>query len=75
MTEPERSSIFAFEMPENAAQKVIASHLVDRRVQKEKKPVKIRNLSKNEEAELTYELTDRQIDILLAGGLVNHLKR
>ncbi len=42
---------------------------------KEKKPIKIRNLTKNKEAELKYELTDRQIEILLAGGLVNHLKR
>ncbi|MGE5692552.1 MAG: aconitate hydratase, partial [Candidatus Zixiibacteriota bacterium] len=42
---------------------------------KEKKPVKIRNLSKNKEAELSYELTARQIEILLAGGLVNHLRR
>lgn len=41
---------------------------------KEKKPVKIRNLSKNKEAELKYELTGRQIEILLAGGLVNYLK-
>ncbi len=42
---------------------------------KEKKPIKIRNLSKNNESELKYELTDRQIEILLAGGLVNYLKR
>jgi len=42
---------------------------------KEKKPIKIRNLTKNKEAELNYELTDRQIEILLAGGLVNYLKR
>lgn len=42
---------------------------------KDKKPIKIRNLTKNKEAELTYELTDRQIEILLAGGLVNYLKR
>ncbi|HEU4436145.1 MAG TPA: aconitate hydratase [candidate division Zixibacteria bacterium] len=42
---------------------------------KEKEPVKIRNLSKNKEAELSYELTARQIEILLAGGLVNHLRR
>ncbi len=42
---------------------------------KEKKPVKIRNLTKSKEAELNYELTNRQIEILLAGGLVNHLKR
>jgi aconitate hydratase len=42
---------------------------------KEKKPIKIRNLTKNKEAELTYDLTPRQIEILLAGGLVNYLKR
>ncbi|MGH8004984.1 MAG: aconitate hydratase [Limisphaerales bacterium] len=42
---------------------------------KDKRPIKIRNLTKNKEAELNYELTDRQIEILLAGGLVNYLKR
>ena len=42
---------------------------------KDKKPIKIRNLTKNKEAELTYDLTPRQIEILLAGGLVNYLKK
>ncbi|MCI0330185.1 MAG: aconitate hydratase [candidate division Zixibacteria bacterium] len=42
---------------------------------KERKPIKLRNLSKNKEIDLTYDLTDRQIKILRAGGLVQYLKK
>jgi aconitate hydratase len=34
----------------------------------------VRNLTQNRAFTLTYNLTKRQIDILLAGGLLNYVK-
>jgi len=41
---------------------------------REGKRIKLKNLSKNFETELTYELTTRQVQILLKGGLAGLLK-
>ena len=39
------------------------------------KSIKLKNLTKNFETELTYELTSRHMQILLKGGLAGYLKR
>jgi aconitate hydratase len=36
--------------------------------------LQVRNLTGNQDFELRYDLTDRQVDVLLAGGLLNYIK-
>jgi len=38
------------------------------------KDVKLINESKNEEIELTYQLSNRQVQVLLAGGVINYFR-
>ena len=42
---------------------------------KEGKPFEIRNLSKNHTYEVAFALSQRQLDILTAGGLINYIRR
>ncbi len=41
----------------------------------EKKDIKLYNKTKNETYELTYTLSDRQIQVILEGGVINYFKR
>lgn len=45
-----------------------------RRSIEEDKPVKVRNLTTGEEIEVTYNLTPKQKEILLGGGLLRYIK-
>jgi aconitate hydratase len=38
------------------------------------KPVIVKNMNKDLAYEMTHSLSKRQIDIMLAGGLINHFK-
>ncbi len=39
------------------------------------KPFEIRNLSKNSTCTVAFALSDRQLEVLMAGGLINHIRR
>ena len=41
----------------------------------QKKQVVARNITKNREIPLTYNISDRQVEVLLEGGIINYLKK
>ncbi len=41
---------------------------------KTRRDVKLINKTKNEEIELTYQLSDRQVQVILAGGVINYFR-
>ncbi|MCF8303782.1 MAG: aconitate hydratase [Bacteroidales bacterium] len=41
---------------------------------KKRDTIKAKNMTKNKEYEMTYSLSDRQIDVMLAGGIINRFK-
>ncbi|MFA0960717.1 aconitate hydratase [Roseivirga sp. BDSF3-8] len=41
---------------------------------KERKNVTVKNTSNDEEYEMTYTLSDRQVDVILAGGVINYFR-